>query len=277
MLTGIDHVVIAVPDLAAACEAVERGLGLAATEGGRHPQLGTENRLIWLGDSYVELLGVFDRALAATSWIGAPALRALQGGGGGFVALALASNDLADDLARLRAHASTLRGPTAGERVRPDGAIVRWLLALPPALGSAHPLFLIEHDRNGAEWDESARLARATLQHPVGGQVRLSRVELSVPDLQGVQRHLRYDAGLSFRPSLAGGGARDASVGEQTLRLRGRMSNDPGAARPGPAAAPGSVPTPDSTLAVVALRLAGATAARRPFELGGVRLILEGS
>ena len=65
VLLGIDHVVLAVDDPDAAAAELEAKLGLAATGGGRHEALGTFNRLVWLGDSYLELIGVFDRELAA--------------------------------------------------------------------------------------------------------------------------------------------------------------------------------------------------------------------
>ena len=72
---GIDHLVIAVADPDAASAELEAKLGLAPGGGGRHDRLGTFNRLVSLGDTYLELIGVFDRAAAASSWIGADAVR----------------------------------------------------------------------------------------------------------------------------------------------------------------------------------------------------------
>src|SRR5512146_131495 len=94
VLTGIDHLVIACPDPDAAAGRLEREVGLRARGGGRHESLGTFNRLVWLGDSYLELIGVADRALAESSWIGAPTVRALDGGGG-LATWAAATDDLA--------------------------------------------------------------------------------------------------------------------------------------------------------------------------------------
>ena len=53
------------PDAAAARS--RRDLGMAFTGGGRHEAWGTYNRLAFLGDTYVELIGVFDRALVTTA------------------------------------------------------------------------------------------------------------------------------------------------------------------------------------------------------------------
>ena len=83
MLVGIDHVVLACADPDATADVLERRLGLAATAGGRHDVLGTFNRLIWLGDTYLELVGVFDVELASRSWLGRPVIAALDAGEGG--------------------------------------------------------------------------------------------------------------------------------------------------------------------------------------------------
>ena len=67
MITGIDHLVIAVRSVEAEAEMLERDLGLAVTGGGRHEAMGTYNRLAFLGDSYLELIGVFDAGLVRSS------------------------------------------------------------------------------------------------------------------------------------------------------------------------------------------------------------------
>ena len=218
---GIDHLVIAVayPDDAAA--QLEQELGLLATGGGRHESLGTFNRLVWLGDSYLELIGVFDRGLAKSSWIGAPTLRALDAGGG-LATWAIATDTLERDVAGLHATGSDLGDPIPGERRRPDGAVVRWWLSMPRQPGPTDPPFLIEHDTASAEWTPADRATRGTQAHLVGGPVRLAALELPVDDVNGtIQRFLRT-AGLRFRPSLAGGGSRDANIGTQIVRLRPR-------------------------------------------------------
>lgn len=66
----LDHVLIAVPDLAAAGREFDVRHGLASIEGGRHPAWGTANRIVPLGDSYLELVAVVDAAAAAESAMG---------------------------------------------------------------------------------------------------------------------------------------------------------------------------------------------------------------
>jgi hypothetical protein len=120
MLLGIDHLVIAVADPDHAAAELERNLGLTSAGGGRHDALGTFNRLVWLGDSHLELIGVFERALAQRSWLGVPTLRMLELGGG-LATWAIATDAVAADQAALHAAGSDLGDLIAGERRRPDG------------------------------------------------------------------------------------------------------------------------------------------------------------
>jgi len=229
VLIGIDHVVIACADPDAAAIELQETLGLRASGGGRHEALGTLNRLVWLGDTYLELIGIADPALAASSWIGAPTTTAIASGGG-LATWAVGSDSLEADVAALNARGAGLEGPRPGERRRPDGAIVRWTLATPHRLGPTEPPFLIEHDVEAAEWTAAERLERSRAVHPVGGPVRLVALELPVPDVnRSSTAFLRSGLG-PFRPSLSGGGARDAALGRQTIRLR--PSSRPGVGRP---------------------------------------------
>lgn len=219
MLLGIDHLVIAVRDLDDAALELERRVGLAATGGGRHPALGTRNRLAWLGDSYIELVSIADRGVAGRSWLGLPTIAALERGGG-LATWAIATDSILADVAALRASGSGFGDPTPGERERPDGTVVRWRLAIGGSLGPAEPPFLIEHDPFSAEWTEADRAAHNAEHHPIGGPVRLEVLELAVADVTTAARTLARAAGLRFRPSPVDGAARDADLGHQVVRLR---------------------------------------------------------
>ncbi|HWH36988.1 MAG TPA: VOC family protein [Candidatus Limnocylindrales bacterium] len=220
MLTGIDHVILAVDSPDAAAAEVEKQLGLRSTGGGRHDAHGTHNRLIWLGDSYLELMGVFDDDLAARSWWGSYVRQLLADRGAGLAGVVLASDDLVADVAGLRAGGSSLGEPQPGQRSRPDGRLVRWQAALPERPDSDLGLaFLIEHDTSAAEWTPDERSARATEIHPMGTAARLLRMEVPVSDVRAAQMRIHRGLGVAFRPSLSGGGARDGSIGRQVLRL----------------------------------------------------------
>jgi hypothetical protein len=66
----LDHVLLAVPELAAAAQELEARHGLSSVEGGRHPGWGTANRVVPLGDCYLELVSVVDEIEAAASVFG---------------------------------------------------------------------------------------------------------------------------------------------------------------------------------------------------------------
>lgn len=221
MLLGIDHLVIAVADLDEAAVRLEQELGLAATDGGVHPALGTRNRLAWLGSSYIELLAIMTPDVAGHAWIGAPVLGALARGGG-LATWAVGTDGLDAELERLRALRSDLGEPVAGQRRRPDGVLARWRFAAPRRLGPDEPPFLIEHDIDAAEWGPADRAARAAEALPLGGPVRLAVLELPVDDVPRTSLRFTRSLGLRFRPSLAGLGCRDTDIGGQTVRLRPR-------------------------------------------------------
>jgi hypothetical protein len=216
VITGIDHLVIAVRSAEAAAEVLERDLGLAFTGGGRHEAMGTYNRLAFLGDTYLELIGVFDAELVRSSAafkVGGAALALLESGREGLATYALATDDLEGDVARLRASGSPIGTGVAGSRQRDDGEIVRWIAAF-PELGPEHAPFLIEHERAGAEWGPEAHAARASFRHPRGGRVRLMSLELPVADPGLVAREFGMVLGIAFSERWR------ATVGEQQVILR---------------------------------------------------------
>ncbi len=215
MLLGIDHLVIAVRDPEAAAAGLERAAGIAFTGGGRHEDGGTFNRLAFLGDTYLELIGVFDRALvlsAATFAVGRAALAMLDTGREGLATYALAVDDVRGDVAGLQAAGSPIGTPVPGRRVRSDGEVVRWTTAF-PTLGPQEPPFLIEHELLGAEWGDAARTTRAGFRHPVGGRARLVTLTLPVDDPRAAAAAYTSTLGLVL---AADGSAR---IGEQAIIL----------------------------------------------------------
>ncbi len=185
--------------------------------------MGTFNRLAFLGDSYLELIGVFDpdRVAANPSFaVGAAACAVLGAGREGFATYALATTDIEVTVARLRSAGSRIGNPVAGARRRPDGETVRWVTAF-PTLGPERAPFLIEHELVGAEWGDVARASRATLRHPVGGPLRLAGIELPAADPATTMRDHVREVGLRFDD-------RDtARVGAQRIRVRAADGEPP--------------------------------------------------
>jgi len=205
VLLGIDHLVIAVRDPDAAATTMHADLGLAVTGGGRHEHAGTFNRLAFLGDTYLELIGVFDRALAASSTAFAVAratLGVLDDGNEGLAAWAAATDDAAAEVERLRAAGSRIGDVAAGQRTRQDGEVVRWVTAF-PEIGPDRPPFLIEHEPAGAEWGAEARAARAEFQHPAGGTVRLTGLTIPTHDPADAAARYRAEVGIVGADGMA--------------------------------------------------------------------------
>lgn len=120
----LDHVVIAVPDLAAAM-ADYRARGFQVLPGGQHPGRTSHNALICFADgSYLELIAWQAPAPQERWW------RTLQADGEGLVDFALLPQDTMQVLQRARARGlDTLVGPVDGGRVRPDGERLQWRTA----------------------------------------------------------------------------------------------------------------------------------------------------
>jgi hypothetical protein len=219
MLLGIDHLVIAVDDPDAAAASLEAELGLAASGGGLH-DAGTHNRLVFLGDAYLERIGVWDRERAGAHPIGAVVMRALDGGMPGLVTYALGTDGARREVGALRAAGSPISDVAAGSRTRPDGEVVAWQVAFPPAVGPGEPPFLIEHELAGAEWDDEARRARGAFLHPFGGRARLVGLELVVPDPKAAAEAYARIVGVAVPPGPgAVPGERETRIGEHSVRL----------------------------------------------------------
>jgi hypothetical protein len=229
MLLSLDHLVVAVMDPDAAAGELERTVGLRCTGGGRHPLWGTWNRLAWLGDTYVELIGVFDRSLAPNGAVSRIVSEAIDRGHVGLVSFAVASDSLDQDLAGLRGTGSTLGDVEVRSRTRPDGEVVTWGASFPPVLGPAEPPFVIEHELVGAEWGDEARSARAAYEHPLGGTARMATLDLPVPDVPAVAAAYRMATGIELTETTSDGTVVAVGrVGSQAVRLRaGRPHVDP--------------------------------------------------
>ena len=115
----LDHVVYAVRDLDEAAVRFREAFGLDSTEGGRHERWGTANRIVPLGDQYVELVAAVDETAASQTGFGRGVLERASGGGGWFTIAAVAE-DLDAVAARLELEIGS------GSRTRPDGEVFRW-------------------------------------------------------------------------------------------------------------------------------------------------------
>ena len=118
----IDHIVYAVRDLDTAAARLAAKYGLMAVAGGRHPEWGTENRIVALGGAHLELVQVADPERASAGEFGRAVQRTTERGDG-LAGWAVATDELSAVADRLGLEVM------AGSRTRPDGSVLRWRLA----------------------------------------------------------------------------------------------------------------------------------------------------
>lgn len=191
----IDHVIIAGPQLEA-LEDIFARLDFVIVGGGAHPHLGTRNRVIILGEGYIELLAIADAARVS------PALRQRIASGVAWVGHALQSDDIEAEARAMRARGVDARGPTAGRLVAPDGSARSWrvvTIGTDDLWEAALPLpFLIQHDSVGEAHRRELAGADRLTPHPNGAR-RLLGVTLTTPDLDALRD--RYERAFSLTPA----------------------------------------------------------------------------
>jgi hypothetical protein len=121
MLLELSQIIYAVRNLDAGAQRIA-AYGLIVLDGGRHPGLGTANRIVPLGGSYFELLSVVDEREARGNNFGRALLAQLQQGDH-LVRWSLRT----DDIDRVAAE----RGlkPERRSRRRPDDVLLSWRAA----------------------------------------------------------------------------------------------------------------------------------------------------
>jgi Glyoxalase-like domain len=134
----IDHVIYAVEDVDTAAAAIAEREGLGSVRGGRHEGWGTANRIVPLGESYLELVAVVDPEEAESSDFGRAILRGLADDRP-LVGWVVATDDVDAVAKRLELEVEERSRETA------DGSTISWRLAgLERALESGALPFFIE-------------------------------------------------------------------------------------------------------------------------------------
>lgn len=198
LLTRLDHLVYATPDLQLGVDAIEKQLGVKATAGGQHPGLGTRNALVALGPtSYLEIIGP-DPAQpkpAGPRRFGIDGLKAPR-----IVRWVVKSSELSAIADTARNAGVTLGPITSGSRRRPDGVVLAWRYT-DPAIVIADglvPFFI--------DWGSSPHPATTAARGATLVQLRAEH-----PDAPRVQNMLD-ELGLDLRVSQASAPAIIATI-----------------------------------------------------------------
>lgn len=226
MLTRIDHAMICVPDLAKGIEAYAR-LGFTVYPGGSHTGRPTHNAIAFHDEDYLEILSIRDRSAVVPGSPDAD-LASYLDQGGGFRIVALQSDDLAADVAAMRARGVDVGEIRDGGRRTLEGQELRWRAAF---LGprDALPIFFIQHLTPLAE--RKAQAVRLG-SHP-NGVLRVERAYIAVPDVAAAARTYARVLGLPV-PAIQRGAVIKADMAVFDLGPTGLTVAQP--AEPGPAA-----------------------------------------
>lgn len=226
MLTRVDHVMICVPDLQRGIDAYHR-IGFNIYAGGSHTGRPTHNAIAFTGEEYIELLSLRDGAPVTP---GSPdaELAAYLARGGGFRLVAVQSDDLAADVAAMRARGVSVGEIRDGGRKTPAGQELQWRSAhLEPA--GALPIFFIQHL---TPLEERRRQVAKAGDHP-SGALRVERVYITVPDMAAAAQAYGRALGLPV-PKIQRGAVIKADMAVFDLGPTGLTVAQP--AEPGPAA-----------------------------------------
>lgn len=223
VLTRIDHVMICVPDLGRGIDAYRR-IGFAVHPGGVHASGGTENAIAFLQDDYLELLGVRE----GRSHEASAGLREFLARGGGLRYICVQSDDLAVDVAGMRARGVDVSDPADGGRRTPGGQELRWRAA---SLGAGNPLpiFFIQHL---TPLVERKRQVPEAGRHP-NGVLHLERAYIVVADVVGEAETYGRVLGMPV-PAIVRGNVIKADMAVFEIGPTGLGVAQP--AEPGPAA-----------------------------------------
>jgi hypothetical protein len=168
VLSRVDHLVYAAPDLAGGIKQVERILGVKAVAGGQHPGGGTRNALIGLGDqTYLEIIGPDPEQSKPVRprRFGIDDLKSPR-----LVTWAVKSTDLEATAERAKANGFDLGVVQSGSRRRPDGVLLAWRLTVSPSLTADGivPFFIdwgkTQHPAHGLS--KSCKLVALRAEHP---------------------------------------------------------------------------------------------------------------
>jgi hypothetical protein len=201
---AIDHIVFPVTDLALAAADFGVRYGLASIEGGRHPTWGTANRIVPLGDAYIELVAVENPITAAQAAFGTWVATATPGQPLGWAV----RTDAIEAVGR------RLGLPiVAGSRATPGGELITWRSAGVDVATRERglPFFI--------QWGDGVALPGATtVRHP-GGPARVKRVSVTADPSRLDDWLGEHDLPISVSPSPTRGLAVVLSQGRRDYEL----------------------------------------------------------
>lgn len=123
----LDHVILGCNDLDTGIRFVQERTGIQAVQGGSHPDRGTSNALLSLGERrYLEIVAPTPNGKPVQAWA-ARQLEVLKGlTSPRLMGWAVHPNDIDGLAQKFRQSGIEILGPWPGSRVRPDGQVISW-------------------------------------------------------------------------------------------------------------------------------------------------------
>ena len=186
MILGIDHIVIAGPDLDRLTAAFESH-GFTVVGGGKHP-IGSYNNLIGLQDgAYIELLSFYEDSPQHYWW------DAVHERGGGLIDFCMGTDDVRADYALFEAGGVEMSPLVGLSRVRVDGYQLSWLNNEVYGVYQGLIPFIIE--------DETPREERVPKEKSHENGVRgIDAITLAARDLERARRIMGAVLGQAGEP-----------------------------------------------------------------------------
>jgi len=179
----LDHIILGINDLKKGIDQFEALTGVRPAKGGTHPELGTHNALVGLGEgAYLEILAPRPDS-EAVAWLAK--LRAIEEIEPFMIVVR--SDDLAHTIRALDDAAIGYNLPTGGSRQAPDGSLLKWRLLTFSHSELSRQVFLIEWSRDSVHPSRTSRtgcrLASFRIRQPASSL--LSRL-LNILDLDSL-------------------------------------------------------------------------------------------
>lgn len=188
LLSILDHLVYATPDVDATIEQLEQLFSVRAAIGGRHPGWGTKNALLSLGPkAYLEILGP-DSSQPDPGQprpLGIDTISQAR-----LVSWVARTDDIQSVIEKAKGQGLDLGDLLEKSRKKPDGSVLKWTMTDP-----------MKHRKDGIipyfiNWGDSVHPAEDS---PRG--CKLIKLDVSHPDAERVNELLRY-LELDFRAGL---------------------------------------------------------------------------
>lgn len=200
-----DHIVITAKDPASAAEAYAAKHQVKTVEGGRHEKWGTYNHLAYFAnDSYIEWIGIFDKAVAESS--GFPLMHqivhALEQGREEPVQIALRTYDMDHMVQHFQDFSVRYTGPVFGSRQKPDGSMLNWRMLFPETESGFLPFLIEWGDGKNAPDDKDLinQQSIASVTYPQGLEAFQQVFQLAgdEPQLENSRLQLRGENKVDF-------------------------------------------------------------------------------